>query len=133
RAAARLRVGGLAPWPIYFALGRLRMLLIPGGALALLLAGVGSWLLVHQAITPLRKLASGAAQIRAEGDHSRRLNYSGPKNEIGKLAITIAGMLQSLDDAHQRPVAARAAPRRFLADASHELRRPPTRALQALD
>ena len=123
----------LAPSPIYFALGRLRMLLIPGGALALLLAGVGSWLLVHQAITPLRKLASGAAQIRAEGDHSRRLNYSGPKNEIGKLAITIDGMLQSLDDAHQRQVAASAAQRRFLADASHELRRPLTIALSSLD
>jgi two-component system OmpR family sensor kinase len=123
----------LAPSPIYLALGRLRMLLFPGAALALVLAGVGSWLLVHQAITPLRKLASGAAQIRADGDHSRRLHYSGPKNEIGRLAATIDEMLQSLDDAHQRQVAAIAAQRRFLADASHELRRPLTIALSSLD
>jgi two-component system, OmpR family, sensor kinase len=123
----------LAPSPIYLALGRLRMLLFPGAALALLLAGLGSWILVHQAITPLRKLATSAAEITAEGDHARRLNYSGPNNEIGKLAATIDGMLQSLDDAHQRMVSASTAQRRFLADASHELRRPLTIALSSLD
>lgn len=123
----------LAPSPIYLALGRLRMLLLPGAALALVIAGVGSWLMVNQAITPLRRLATGAAQIRAEGDHARRLRYTGPQNEIGELAATIDGMLQSLDEAHQRLVAASAAQRRFLADASHELRRPLTIALSSLD
>ena len=123
----------LAPSPIYLALGQLRMLLFPGAALALLLAGLGSWLLVHEAITPLRKLATSAAEITASGDHARRLRYSGPNNEIGELASTIDGMLQSLDDAHQRLVAASTAQRRFLADASHELRRPLTIALSSLD
>lgn len=123
----------IAPSPFYFALGRLRNLLFPGAALALLIAGVGGWLLVHQAIAPLRKLAIGAARITAEGDHARRLSYSGPEDEIGKLAATIDRMLQSLDDSHQRLIAASAAQRRFLADASHELRRPLTIALSSLD
>ncbi len=123
----------LSPSAIYLALQRLRNLLYPGAVLALLIAGIGSWLLVHQAIAPLRRLAAGAAQIRAEGDHARRLNYSGQKDEIGKLAATIDGMLQSLDEAHQRLVAASATQRRFLADASHALRRPLTIALSALD
>ncbi len=123
----------LAPSSIYLALQRLRNLLFPGAALALLTAGVGSWLLVHQAIAPLRRLAAGAAQIRAEGDHARRLNYAGQKDEIGKLAATIDGMLQSLDEAHQRLLTASATQRRFLADASHELRRPLTIALSSFD
>ena len=123
----------LAPAAIYLALDRLRNLLVPGAALALLVAGVGSWLLVHEAITPLRRLAAGAARIRAEGDHARRLDYSGRNDEIGKLAATIDGMLQSLDEAHQRLQASSAAQRRFLADASHELRRPLTIALSSLD
>jgi two-component system, OmpR family, sensor kinase len=123
----------LAPSPIYLALQRLRNLLYPGAAVALLVAGIGSWLLVHQAITPLQRLAAGASRIRAEGDHGRRLNYSGSKDEIGKLAATIDRMLESLDEAHQRLQAASAVQRRFLADASHELRRPLTIALSSLD
>ena len=123
----------LAPSSIYLALQRLRNLLYPGAAVALLIAGIGSWLLVHRAITPLQRLAAGASRIRAEGDHSRRLNYSGRNDEIGKLATTIDRMLESLDEAHRRILAASASQRRFLADASHELRRPLTIALSSLD
>jgi two-component system, OmpR family, sensor kinase len=123
----------LAPSPIYLALQRLRNLLFPGAAAALLVAGIGSWLLVHSAITPLQRLAAGASRIRAEGDHGRRLNYSGRRDEIGKLAATIDAMLESLDEAHRRLQASSAAQRRFLADASHELRRPLTIALSSLD
>jgi two-component system, OmpR family, sensor kinase len=124
---------GLAPSPIYLALQRLRNLLYPGAAAALLVAGIGSWLLVHRAITPLQRLAAGASRIRAEGDHGRRLNYSGRRDEIGKLAATIDSMLESLDEAHRRLLASSGAQRRFLADASHELRRPLTIALSSLD
>jgi signal transduction histidine kinase len=115
-----------SPQTIYVALDRLRSILYPGAALALILAGLAGWLLVRLALGPLRRMAGAAARIAAARDHSQRINYAGPPDEIGRLAQTIDGMLQSLDQAHD-------AQKRFLAEISHELRTPLTIMLSSLD
>ena len=48
-----------------------------------------------------------------------RIGYSGPKDEIGELALTMDAMLDRLQSAF-------AAQEQFISDASHELRTPLT-------
>jgi two-component system OmpR family sensor kinase len=122
-----------SPRSVYLALGRLRRVLQPGAALAMALAGAAGWLLVRRAMQPLERLDRTAAEIAATGDHTRRLDFIGTRDEISRLAATIDGMLRSLADAHHQVQEANAAQRRFLADVSHELRTPLTIMLLSLD
>src|SRR5260370_18194320 len=91
-----------SPRRIYFALGSLLHILIPGVIVALVLAGIAIWLLVHQAMHPLEHLATSAADIAAARDHSRRLSPQGPPDEINRLARTINPMLQALEAAYNQ-------------------------------
>jgi signal transduction histidine kinase len=61
-----------------------------------------------------------------EGDLAKRLPVANPKDEIGRLAITINGLLARLDAAFRRLEETLSRQRRFAADASHELRTPLT-------
>jgi two-component system, OmpR family, sensor kinase len=61
-----------------------------------------------------------------EGDLSERLPVANPKDEIGRLVITINGLLARLEAAFRRREEALSRQRRFAADASHELRTPLT-------
>jgi signal transduction histidine kinase len=83
--------------------------------LALLLAGA----LTRRGIEPLRRLALAAERIEQTADPADRLPQAETSDEIGQLTGTLNRMLASL----QR---AREGERRFLADASHELRTPVT-------
>jgi two-component system, OmpR family, sensor kinase len=83
-----------------------------GGAAAAALTGRG--------LAPLRRLAAAASDIERTGDASRRLPADADAGgEIDRLTRTLNGMLASLEEA-------RRSERRFLADASHELRTPVT-------
>jgi two-component system OmpR family sensor kinase len=118
---------------IYLALNRLQGFLYPGAAVTLALAGLLVWLLVWRAMRPLEKLAAVAADIAAAGDHTRRLQYKPSRDEIGRLAKTINGMLQGLEDAYKEVTQVNDKQRAFLADVSHELRTPLTIMLSSLD
>jgi len=122
-----------SPKTIYFALGSLLHILIPGVIVALVLAGLAIWLLVRQAMRPLARLAATAADIAAAQDHARRLSPQGPPDEINRLAQTINGMLQALEDAYQQVQKINDLQRHFLVDVSHELRAPLTIMLSSLD
>jgi two-component system OmpR family sensor kinase len=99
-------------------LRRLLMLLAVGGALGCLVVGLGSWFLVGRALGPVRRITRTAAAISHE-DLSRRIGYTGPRDEIGELALTMDAMLDRLQSAF-------AAQEQFISDASHELRTPLT-------
>ncbi len=122
-----------SPHTIYFALGSLLHILIPGVIVALVLAGLAIWLLARQAMRPLERLATTAANIAAAQDHSRRLAPQGPPDEINRLAHTINGMLQALEDTYQQVQKVNDLQRHFLIDVSHELRAPLTIMLSSLD
>lgn len=101
------------------ALGLLRRLLAAGTTLSTLIAfGIG-WLLAGAALRPINRITQTAQAIGAERDFGRRVRYSGPMDEVGRLATTFNTMLEALQTAYQ-------AQRRFVADASHELRTPLT-------
>lgn len=91
-------------------------------ALAVLAAAV----LTRRGLLPLRRLVDAAGEIERTADPARRLPEAGVADEIGQLTGVLNRMLASLE-------AARAGERRFLADASHELRTPVTALLGNVD
>ena len=104
--------------PILLALVALRLQLFIGLPLALALAAVGGYLLAGRALAPVDRMTRTAASISA-GDLSRRIQYEGAEDEIGRLAQTFDAMLDRLSAAFARE-------RRFTGDAAHELRTPLT-------
>jgi two-component system OmpR family sensor kinase len=96
-----------------------------GGLLAFLLSVGGAYLLARTALSPVEAVVSSAREM-TEGDLSRRLPVAHPKDEIGRLATTINGLLARLEAAFARREEALSRQRRFAADASHELRTPLT-------
>jgi signal transduction histidine kinase len=99
---------------------------LAAGVLAAFLVSVGgAYLLARAALSPVEAVV-GAARGITEGDLSKRLPVSRPKDEIGRLATTINDLLARLEEAFARREEALARQRRFVADASHELRTPLT-------
>jgi signal transduction histidine kinase len=94
-----------------------RLLLI---ALPLMLAVVGlvAWFLTGRALRPVEAIRKEVEVIGA-GDLHRRVPEPATGDEIERLAHTMNGMLTRLDAASEKQ-------RRFVADASHELRSPLT-------
>jgi two-component system OmpR family sensor kinase len=97
----------------------LGLIIALSGAVAALLAALAAAMLTSRGLRPLRRLAAGAAEIERTADPSRRLPEPASADEIGALTGVLNRMLASLDRA-------RSSERRFLADASHELRTPVT-------
>ncbi|WJY97246.1 sensor histidine kinase [Corynebacterium fournieri] len=95
-----------------------RILTASLGALALLtaLAGVVGWFVAGLVITPLRAIADDAREV-TRGNLAARIDYDGPRDEVGELSEALNAMLDELADAVERQ-------RRFAANASHELKTP---------
>ena len=92
------------------------------GVGVVLLAAFAAALLTRRGLRPLRELATAAGEIERTADPARRLPEPATLDEIGRLTGVLNRMLSALE-------AARASERRFLADASHELRTPVTALL----
>jgi two-component system, OmpR family, sensor kinase len=88
---------------------------IGGPILLLVMAGLG-WILAGSALRPVERLREEAAAISTI-EPSRRLPVPDTGDELQRLAETLNGMLDRLHEALDRE-------RRFLDEASHELRTP---------
>jgi two-component system, OmpR family, sensor kinase len=108
------------------ALQELQRILLIGGALATLVAFGLGWVFAGTALGPIGRLTDTARIIGAERDFGRRVEYTGPNDEIGQLAATFNTMLTELQSAYRQTEQALQTQRRFVADASHELRTPLT-------
>ena len=93
--------------------------------IALLISAGGAYLLARAALSPVEKVVASARTITA-GDLSKRVPVQHPKDEVGRLAATINDLLGRLEAAFARREVALAHQRRFVADASHQLRTPLT-------
>jgi signal transduction histidine kinase len=96
-------------------------LIVGGALLAAALAFPLSLLLARRALRPLERLSGGAAVIEQTGDAALRLPAGDRRgaDEVDRLTETLNRMLAALERARESE-------RRFVADASHELRNPVT-------
>jgi signal transduction histidine kinase len=86
-------------------------------AVAMLSIGI-AWWLSGRALRPLRMMNARAREISAESLH-QRLGVDDRNDELGELATTFDALLERLEAAFESQ-------RRFVANASHELRTPIT-------
>ena len=98
------------------AVERVELALLLGAPVAVLLAGVGAWLLAGAALRPVERMRREAAEI-SDRDLDRRLGVPATRDEIAALGTTINALLARLQEALHRE-------RGFVADAGHELRTP---------
>jgi two-component system, OmpR family, sensor kinase len=90
------------------------------GVVAVLMAALGSWVLLGRALSPLENITETVDQINRADDLSRRIPTLGQvKDEVGNLVLSFNQTLERLE-------ALFTSQQRFLADVSHELRTPLT-------
>jgi signal transduction histidine kinase len=104
----------------------LRALLLLSGVITLVGTLIASWLIATRVLHPLSELVATARAIAAStvrgtrlGNLSRRVPQPRGRDELAQVMATFNEMLASLESATE-------AQRRFVADASHELRAPLT-------
>ncbi|QNE16765.1 HAMP domain-containing protein [Kribbella qitaiheensis] len=99
--------------------------LLLGFPLLLLLVGLAMWILVGRALWPVERIRAQVHGIGA-GQLAERVPVPATQDEIARLAVTMNEMLDRLQSAQETQ-------RRFVADASHELRSPIATLTAALD
>jgi signal transduction histidine kinase len=104
----------------------LGMNLLIAGIVAIVVAFGLGWVLAGMSLRPMHRLTQTAQTIGAERDFSRRVEHTGPDDEVGRLAKTLNAMLSELQAAYQQVGQALEMQRSFVADVSHELRTPLT-------
>ncbi len=98
------------------AVARVERALVVGGAAAVVIAGVGAWLLAGAALRPVERMRRQANAI-SEHDTDARLKVPATRDEVAALGTTMNLLLTRLHGALDRQ-------RNFVADAGHELRTP---------
>src|SRR5262249_6915525 len=92
---------------------RLFYIALPG---ALLIAGLGGFLMAKKSLAPVMEMSDQAERIGASNLHER-LHVENRTDELGRLAGVFNELLSRLDGSFRSM-------RQFMADASHELRTP---------
>jgi signal transduction histidine kinase len=112
----RTIVVALSLAPVDEAVQSARSLLLEVLPVGLLLTALVTWLGVGRALAPVERIRRQVATIGA-GDLSKRVPLSSARDEVHRLGETMNSMLERLEASASRQ-------RRFVADASHELRSP---------
>lgn len=99
------------------AVGSVRGAMLTGLPVVLLVVAGVTWLVTRRALRPVEGIRREMAAITASEDLSRRVPEPGSHDEIARLARTTNETLTALEASVERQ-------RRFVADASHELRSP---------
>lgn len=97
-------------------LNRLRSAFLLSLAVALLLVGLGGWLVAGRALRPMRTIAETAERVTASG-LDQRIPESNDDPEIARVIHVLNRMMDRLEASFRQAT-------RFSADASHELKTP---------
>jgi signal transduction histidine kinase len=102
--------------PVAHESAMLRQVVFVAVPIALLLAAIGGWIAATRALRPVARMAAEASAITAD-DPDARLTIATPHDEMGTLGRAFNALLDRMRAALDQQ-------RRFMADASHELRTP---------
>ena len=105
--------------------GQLVLAEVLATALIVALLAAVAWWVLRLGIRPIKQMTDAAQQIAA-GDRSHRVPELAPSTEAGQLGGALNHMLDELDRSFEQQAASEDRLRRFVADASHELRTPVT-------
>ena len=106
-------------------ISRLVLMEVAGALVILAALGIVSWWVLHLGIRPVKQMTETATQIAA-GDLTVRVPEGAAGTESGELAVALNQMLGHIEGAIDEREASQERLRRFVADASHELRTPVT-------
>jgi two-component system OmpR family sensor kinase len=109
-----------------FLLRQVSRFLIVFALLVIALAATSGWYLSRKALKPIEQIIRTTGQIESSEDLGRRIEYHGPRDEVGLLTDTINGMLDRVEVTYRELEESDRMQRRFVSDASHELRTPLT-------
>ena len=98
---------------------RSRNLLIGGAAVVFVVASLSALYLTRTAVNPVAAITRTAEAIYLQGDLSRRISVGAGKDDLSALGRTFNRMLDHIEESVD-------AQRRFVGDASHELKTPLT-------
>ncbi|MFO7191293.1 HAMP domain-containing sensor histidine kinase [Thermocrispum sp.] len=102
---------------------RVAAVAIVSGVGAVVAMGLLSAIALRRGLRPLERIAETAGRIGA-GELSHRMPQEAPGTEVGVVSDALNRMLAELEKAFAERTAAEQRLRRFVADASHELRTP---------
>jgi two-component system OmpR family sensor kinase len=94
-----------------------------GSVAAVLLIGLGAFIVLRRGMRPIESMAEQADRITA-GDLADRVDARHPRSEVGRLGTALNGMLDRIESTVAEREADQESMRQFFADASHELRTP---------
>jgi two-component system OmpR family sensor kinase len=106
-------------------ISRLIVVEILGALLILAALGLVSWWVIRLGIRPVKEMTATATRI-ADGDLTVRVPETSTATESGQLAVALNRMLGHIEGALDERTRSEERLRRFVADASHELRTPVT-------
>lgn len=106
-------------------IGKLGFFFLLIGLLLLTMIAIASRIVIKVGMRPLEDVEVTAEQI-ASGDLSARMPEANPKTEVGRLVTSLNSMLGHIENSFAARTESENRLRRFVADASHELRTPIT-------
>lgn len=125
RTPGSVNVVALSLHDVDATMSRLRWVLIAGIAVVIGILGLVVFWVLRLGVRPLKRMTRTAGAIAA-GDLSQRVPAEADGTEARELGDALNGMLTTIEGAFAERAASEARLRRFVADASHELRTPVT-------